>query len=81
VFVAPPNSSSLWEVRFEDRAVFPVDEVADERDIACRELYSPERDAASLNECRIASLGHPDLVGAQEGYLDAILAAIASIPQ
>ncbi len=79
VFVAPPNSSSLWELRFADRAVFPVDEVYAERDELCRQLYSPEKAPASLNECRIASIGHPDVVGAQQGYFDAILAAIASV--
>lgn len=79
VFVAPPDSPSLWEVRFEDRAVFPVDEVADQREAICRSLYSPEKAAASLNECRIASIGHPDVAGAEEGYFAAIFDAIASV--
>lgn len=79
VFVAPPDSSALWEVRFSDRAVFPVDEVFDQRDVICRRLYPSAGDAETLNQCRVASLGHPDLAGAQRGYFEAIVDAIATI--
>jgi lysophospholipase L1-like esterase len=79
LFVAPPNAPGLWEVRFDQRVLIPTDEVAREREPLCLQLYPSAGEAESLNECRIASFGHPDASGAQQGYFDALWAAIASV--
>jgi lysophospholipase L1-like esterase len=78
VFVTP-GPSALWAVRFTDGSILPLDEVAALRQPLCLEIYSPEHDNASLNECRIASLGHPNVAGAQRGYFEALWDAIASL--
>jgi lysophospholipase L1-like esterase len=76
LWVVPPNASSLWVVDVaEHRPPQPTDEVRNYRLPLCAKLYA--RSSESLNECDVASIGHPDLIGASDGYFEAIWAALA----
>jgi lysophospholipase L1-like esterase len=77
LYVVPATDSDLWDATIEGHAPpDPTDEVVRERVPLCLQLYDK---GAALNECRIASLGHPNLVGASDGYFDAVWAAIAPL--
>ncbi len=52
----------------------PQDEVAQPRKAACDSCYKTPPELMQHEQCRIASVGHPNVTGAQK-YADAILAA------
>jgi lysophospholipase L1-like esterase len=80
LYVVPRSASSLWAaVIGGHKPPVPTDEVAQYREPLCINLYGPK--GPSLNECDIASIGHPDIAGASEGYFDAIWAAISPMLQ
>jgi len=77
LYVVPAQDSKLWDATIQGHAPpGPTDEVAGERVPLCLHLYDK---GAALNECRIASLGHPNVAGASDGYFDAVWAAIAPL--
>ncbi len=78
LYVIPKSASYLWAaVIGERKPPIPTDEVAQYRVPLCLNLYGPK--GPSLNECDIASIGHPDVAGASDGYFDAIWTAIAPV--
>jgi hypothetical protein len=78
LYVLPSSASSLWAaVIGERKPPVPTDEVAKYRQPLCLNLYGPK--GPSLNECDIASIGHPDVNGASDGYFDAIWSAISPV--
>lgn len=80
LYVVPSSASSLWAAVIGGRKPpVPTDEVAKYRETLCLNLYGPK--GPSLNECDIASIGHPDISGASEGYFDAIWAKISPLLQ
>jgi lysophospholipase L1-like esterase len=80
LYVIPSSASALWKaVIGEHKPPVPTDEVAKYREPLCLDLYGPK--GPSLNECDIASIGHPDVSGASDGYFEAIWAAISPVLQ
>lgn len=73
IFVEPPNVAQGWDVSFPSPGrVDPIDEVAAKRIPLCTDVYKDKNDNAAQNACRIASIGHPNVDGANHGYFDAI---------
>jgi len=77
LYVVPAKDSDLWDATIEGHEPpGPTDEVVAERVPLCAALYDK---GAALNECRIASLGHPNVAGSNDGYFEAVWAAIAPL--
>ena len=78
VYVVPSDAGFLWDAKVaEHRPPEPTDEVKAYRLPLCLKLYGAKGPA--LNECDIASLGHPNVAGASDGYFEAIWLAIAPV--
>jgi lysophospholipase L1-like esterase len=78
LYVVPASASDLWAAKIVGREPpLPTDEVAKFRVPLCFGLYGG--DSPALNECDVASLGHPDVAGASDGYFEAIWEKIAPL--
>jgi lysophospholipase L1-like esterase len=58
-----------------DAGLNPEDEVAGSRWVACRQCYTDPLDLMQLEQCRLASVGHPTIAGAA-AYAAAIVAML-----
>jgi lysophospholipase L1-like esterase len=75
LYVAPSSASYLWAATIVGhKPPEPTDEVRSDREPLCEKLYGATGPA--LNECNIASIGHPNKSGASDGYFEALWAAI-----
>jgi hypothetical protein len=78
LYVMPATNSALWDATIVGhKPPDPTDEVAAERLPLCAKIYGDK--GSALNECDIASIGHPNVAGASDGYFDAIWNAIAPV--
>jgi lysophospholipase L1-like esterase len=78
LYVVPATNSKLWDATIVGhRPPDPTDEVAQYRLPLCAEVYGAT--GSALIECDIASIGHPNIAGASDGYFDAIWNAIAPV--
>ncbi len=75
LYVVPPSASDLWAATIVGhQPPDPTDEAARFRLPLCLSVFGSQ--GAALNECAIASLGHPNVAGASDGYFDALWDAI-----
>jgi lysophospholipase L1-like esterase len=78
LYVVPAKASYLWSATIVGhRPPDPTDEAAAERLPLCTKLYGTK--GSALNECDIASIGHPNVAGANDGYFEAVWSAIAPL--
>ena len=77
LFVPATNASRLWPVTFAaNEDAQPHDQVYPDRIPLCTKIYAGKNKNMAENTCRIASIGHPNIAGAEFGYFAAIWAKL-----